>query len=134
MIVEWVIFLVGMLVASNATATDAEIATVPIHSDLVKATADQALKSIKNAEESGADVSGLVDRFNVAVDLQQRVERNDYSACPSYDACLIQANGILLSIVEDASSLRNEATAQREQATVLTFTVYLPLSSFIAAV
>jgi hypothetical protein len=40
---------------------------------------------------------------------------------------------MMLSIVEDATYLSTEATAKKEQANVMTFTVYVPLGSFAAS-
>jgi len=134
MIGALVLSIVSILAAADAIGVSGGVSSEGVRSDLVKATTDQALRSIKNADESGADVSGLIDRFNVAIDLQQQAEKNDSTACNSYDACLIQSNDMLLAIVDDASSLRNQATANKEAANVMTFTVYLPVSSFVLSV
>lgn len=134
MIGALVLSIVSILAAADAIGVSGGVSSEGVRSDLVKATTDQALRSIKNADESGADVSGLIDRFNVAIDLQQQAEKNDFTACNSYDACLIQSNDMLLAIVDDASSLRNQATANKEAANVMTFTVYLPVSSFVLSV
>jgi len=134
MIGALVLSIVSILAAADAIGVSGGVSSEGVRSDLVKATTDQALRSIKNADESGADVSGLIDRFNVAIDLQQQAEKNDFTACNSYDACLIQSNDMLLAIVDDASSLRNQATANKEAANVITFTVYLPVSSFVLSV
>lgn len=134
MIGALVLSIVSILAAADAIGVSGGVSSEGVRSDLVKATTDQALRSIKNADESGADVSGLIDRFNVAIDLQQQAEKNDLTACNSYDACLIQSNDMLLAIVDDASSLRNQATANKEAANVMTFTVYLPVSSFVLSV
>lgn len=103
-------------------------------SDFVAATTDQALKSIKSAEIAGADITDLVARFNMVLDLQRQAERGTFTSCPSYDECIVQANDMMLEIVQDASTLANEATAKSEQANVMMFTVYVPVGSFIASV
>ncbi|MGH9879589.1 MAG: hypothetical protein ACRD5H_18325, partial [Nitrososphaerales archaeon] len=83
---------------------------------------------------AGADVTFLVEKFNVAIDLLQKADNNDYSSCPSYDECVIQANEILLSIVDEASLLANQATARNGQFVVMMFTVYVPVTSFLLSV
>lgn len=103
-------------------------------SDFVTATSEQALKSIKSAEAAGADVSDVIARFNIALDLQRQAERGTFTSCPSYDECIVQANDMMLAIVDDSSSLANQATAKNQQANVMMFTVYVPFGSFGASV
>ena len=133
MLTALLFFIVNSILAGNVTlAGDAQ--QPGTGSDFVMATADQALKSINSAEAAGADVTELVARFNVAIDLQQQAERATYTSCSSYDVCIIQANNMMLSVVEDASILANQAVAKREQANVMTFTVYVPVGSFVTSV
>jgi hypothetical protein len=133
MITAILFFIVNSILAGNVTlAGDAQQAGTG--SDFVMATADQALKSINSAEAAGADVTELVARFNVAVDLQRQAERAAYTSCGSYDVCIVQANNMMLSVVEDASILANQAVAKREQANVMTFTVYVPVGSFVTSI
>ena len=133
MITALLFFIVNSILAGNVTlAGDAQQAGTG--SDFVMATADQALKSINSAEAAGADVTELVGRFNVAIDLQRQAERATYTSCGSYDVCIVQANNMMLSVVEDASILANQAVAKREQANVMTFTVYVPIGSFVTSI
>ena len=113
--------------ADNSPADD-------VGSDFVIATTNQALKSIKTAEAADADVSGLVDRFNVAIDLQEQAQRGVYQSCSSYNECIVQSNSMMLSIVEDSSLMGNQLTARMEQSNAMTFTVYIPLGSFAISV
>ena len=126
-----------VLVISAVLAGDVTLASVitgdTAGSDFVTATSNQALKSIKSAEAAGADVSDLVARFNVALDLQKEAELGNYVSCPSYDQCIVASNNMMLAIVEDATNVGNQATARNEQANVMTFTVYVPLGSFVAS-
>lgn len=117
----------------GATAVEAQLAADST-SDFVTATTNQALKSIKSAEAAGANISDLVARFNVALDLQRQAERGQYTECASYDACIVESNNMMLAIVEEATSLGNQATARNEQANVMTFTVYVPLGSLAASI
>jgi heme/copper-type cytochrome/quinol oxidase subunit 2 len=41
---------------------------------------------------------------------------------------------MLLSIVDESSAMRSEATAGRDATDILTFTVYVPVSSFVISV
>jgi hypothetical protein len=135
MISTVVSFLANLLVVLSATAgSTTTISASGDPSESVEATADQALRSIKTAELSGADVSGLIDRFNAAIELQEQAENDLYENCPSHNDCATQANDILLSIVDDAASLGSQAAAKKEQPTMMLFTIYVPVSSFIASV
>jgi hypothetical protein len=129
------IFLIIASAVLSASVTIANAQTGDnVGSDFVMATSNQALKSIKSAEAAGADVSELVIRFNVALDLQRQAERDNYDSCTSYDQCIINANDMMLAIVEEATLLGKQATAKNEQANVMTFTVYVPLGSFAASI
>ncbi len=129
-----VLVTVSLIIVSSFLGTRAHAQTDGLRSDFVEATTAQAIRSIKNAEQAGADVAYLVEKFNVAIDLLQKAENNNYSTCPSHDECVIQANEILLSIVDEASLLANQATARNEQFVVLMFTVYVPVASFLLSV
>jgi hypothetical protein len=94
-------------------------------------TTNQALQNIRNAEAAGADVSDLVARFNSAVQLQDQATSGRFVDCKSYDECIINSNNILLSVVEDSSSLANKTTADNDQANMMTFAVYVPVASFV---
>ena len=128
------ILIVTILVLAGGFSLASAQAPDMAGSDFVMATSNQALKSIKSAEAAGADVSNLIDRFNVALDLQRQAERGDYSTCATYDGCIIEANNMMLTIVEEATVLGNQATARSEQANVMIFTVYVPLGSFVASI
>lgn len=121
------VFLAGNVMSVTAVATDGE------GSDFIVATTNQALRSIKSAEAAGADVSDLIARFNVAIDLQQQAENGSYKDCPSYNECIVRSNNMLLTIVEDATTLGNQATSSTEQAKLMMFTVYVPFGSFAAS-
>jgi hypothetical protein len=133
MIAAILLIVINSVLVGNVTLSG-EFQQTGTGSDFVMATANQALKSINSAEAAGADVSDLVARFNTAIDLQRQAERGTYASCSSYDACIVQANNMMLAIVEDASTLANQAIAKREQANVMTFTVYVPVGSFVASV
>jgi hypothetical protein len=92
------------------------------------------MRSIRAAEASGADVSHLTERFNTALDFQRQATDNAFTSCSGRDECIIQANNMLLSIVDESSGIRSEATAGKEAADMLTFTVYVPVSSFVVSV
>ena len=122
------------LAAVDTTASATNTLAENVGSDFVLASTNQALKSIKSAEASGADVTALVERFNKAIDLQEEAERGDYESCPSYNECIVQSNTMMLSIVEDSSLLGNQLTAKFEQVSAMTFTVYVPIGSFALSV
>jgi hypothetical protein len=62
MLFELVMIFATLAVGSNATGIDGALATGD-SIGLVEATADQALRSIRAAEASGADVSHLTEKF-----------------------------------------------------------------------
>ena len=119
---------------ADITTTTGNSPADNVGSEFVIATTNQALKSIKNAEASNADVSDLVERFNAAIDLQEQAERGVYESCPSYNECIVQSNSMMLTIVEDSSLLGNQLTARIEQSNAMTFSVYVPVGSFALSV
>lgn len=127
------LLVINTVLGGNLVATGGNTAD-NVGSDFVIATTNQALRSIKSAEAAGADISDLIARFNVAIDLQQQAERGTYESCPSYNECIVLSNTMLLSIVEDATTAGNSATSRNEQAKLLMFTVYVPAGSFVASV
>lgn len=102
--------------------------------NILAATTSQALRNIQSAEAAGADVSDLVTRFNSALELQDQAASGRFVDCQSYDECIIESNNILLSVVEDSSSLAIKTTAESEQAKLMMFAVYAPVGSFIVSV
>jgi len=134
MLSELAMILVTLTVGSSVTSIDGDALATGDSRELVEATADQALRSIRAAEASGADVSPLTERFNAALGLQQQATDNAFTSCSGHDECIIQANDMLLSIVDESSAIRSDATAGKEAANMLTFTVYVPVSSFIVSV
>jgi len=134
MLSELAMILVTLTVGSSVTSIDGDALATGDSRELVEATADQALRSIRAAEASGADVSSLTERFNAALGLQQQATDNAFTSCSGHDECIIQANDMLLSIVDESSAIRSDATAGKEAANMLTFTVYVPVSSFIVSV
>lgn len=127
--------LLGLVASVFAwtSAAAADGSTAATGSGLLAATTNQALKSIKAAEAAGADVTGLVARFNEALSLQSQADSGDFAGCSSHDDCLVKSNDMMLAIVEDATALGNQATAKNEQANVMLFTVYVPAGSFMAS-
>jgi hypothetical protein len=123
-----------MLFVVNLVASSDGYQDFTDHSAFLSASTDQALRSIKNAEASGVDTDPLIEKFNVAMDLVAQAEYEEYISCPSYDECVLQANTILLSIVDRASSSSNQASARNEQLNTMTFTVYLPAISFVISI
>jgi hypothetical protein len=126
--------LATLAVGSNVTGIYGDAFATGDSSELVEATADQALRSIRAAEASGADVSHLTERFNTALDFQRQATDSAFTSCSGRDECIIQANDMLLSIVDESSAIRSEAAAGKEAADTLTFTAYVPVSSFVVSV
>lgn len=129
-----VMILASLAVGSNVTGIDGDSLATGDSRELLEATADQALRSIRAAEASGADVSHLTERFNTALDFQRQATDNAFTSCSGPDECVIQANDMLLSIVDESSAIRSEASAGQEAADILTFTVYVPVLSFVVSV
>ncbi len=129
-----VMILASLSVGSNVAGIGGDALATGDSRELVEATADQALRSIRAAEASGADVSHLTERFNTALDFQRQATDNASASCSGPDECVIQANDMLLSIVDESSAIRSEATAGKEAADILTFTVYVPVSSFVVSI
>jgi len=96
-------------------------------------SAELALKSIKEAEAAGADVSGLVRSFNEALDLIQRAERTDSIICSSED-CVVKSVHEFTMIVHKAYSLKEKAQAQSEITKFVNMGIYAPFGAFAASI
>jgi hypothetical protein len=94
---------------------------------------DQALKSINEASAEGADVSVLVERFNYALNFLREAEISDTKNC-SYDECVPRANEIFMSIIDDATILKEKAKEVSVHERMLTFILFAPLSAFTASI
>ncbi len=93
----------------------------------------QVVESIQQAQLSGADVSGLVDKLNIALDLTRQAETSKFESCGSYPDCTQKANQILVMINHEAYSLRHDAGSASNNHTPTDFMIYAPLGAFMAS-
>jgi hypothetical protein len=95
----------------------------------VPISADIALQAIRDAEATGADVSELVDKFNVALDQLRQAEESHFDSCVSRDDCIASANRIFESIENEAHKLSDEAKNSLYQR-ILSSEVYAVVIAF----
>src|SRR5215210_8682391 len=93
-------------------------------------SADLALKSIQDAERTGADISILTEKFNKALGLIEQANTSNYVTCFGYDNCLDSANTIFNSISKDSVLLKDEANRLSGYKNVIVMGIYLPLIAF----
>jgi hypothetical protein len=75
----------------------------------VSPAANDALKAIRDAQLAGADVSLLVEQFNLAMGLLHQAEQSDFTSCASIDVCVNAANVLFASIEKDSYNLGEES-------------------------
>lgn len=126
---ELLIGTVLLLVANGA-----DISAEQDDMSLTNTSADITLKSIKQAEIAGADVSDLVKRFNYALDLLQQAEISDFRSCASYSDCIQKANTTFISITHDSELLREQAQETSDYQRIMSFALYAPLGAFTASI
>ena len=103
--------------------------TAVFEDDEMSSKINSALGAIHDAEDSGADVSTLVDQFNIAIDQLRSAEGPDYGSCGSYEHCVDNANQIFASIVNDAKELGQNAEMKHYE-NVLKMLIYAVIIAF----
>ena len=122
---ELLISTILLLVANGVdTGTDN-------NSNLVATSADLALESMNEAQFAGADVSGLVDRFNLALNLTYQADNDSFSSCKSDDDCNDKAVTIFVKLIDDADLLKEQASAASTFQKLINSSIYAPVASFV---
>jgi len=123
---ELLIGTVLLLTASNLS--------VEKDDNLISISTDLALKSMKDAQLAGADVSELVGSFNVALDLIEQANKSKFESCSSYEDCNEKAGKLFVKIANDAHLLKEQAEAASTFQRLMNLSVYAPVTAFVTSV
>ena len=127
--------IIALLSTILLLITFASGTTVPIvENDLRTAhtSANQALDRINEAENSGADVSVLVQRFNDALDFLQQAQTSNFRSCPAYEACIKNALDTFSSISNDSLIPQEKTSRSSGYENILVIGIYIPVTTFFA--
>jgi hypothetical protein len=102
-------------------------------SNLVATSAELALESINEAQFAGADVYGLVDRYNLALNLTDQADNGSFSSCSSHDDCNEKAVTIFVTLIDDADLLKEQARTASALQKLMNVSIYAPVTSFVTA-
>jgi len=114
-----------LLIASASTNNE---------SNLINASPELAVESIKDAQIAGADVSDLVSSFNIALDLIDQATKSNFNSCSSYEDCNEKAMQIFVAITNDAHLMKEQAEVASTFQKSVNLGVYAPITAFIVAV
>ena len=95
-------------------------------------SANQALNKIKEAENSGADVSLLIQKFNEALDFLRQARTSEFKSCLAYEACIKNALNTFSSISNDSLILQEETKRASSYENILVLGIYIPIAAFLA--
>ncbi|MFY3740882.1 MAG: hypothetical protein HMLIMOIP_001327 [Candidatus Nitrosomirales archaeon] len=104
-----VLLLTNLDNSSAAPVEQIDTALPNAEGEKISSIINDALSAIHAAEASGANVSPLVDQFNIAIELLRLAEGPDFGSCSSFDQCTDNANQIFVSIINDADGLSENA-------------------------
>src|SRR5574341_1043082 len=122
-----ILLITNILLLMVSTGTDNE-------NNLISVSPELAVESIKDAQIAGADVSDLVNSFNIALDLIEQADRSNFDSCKSYEDCNERAMQIFAKITNDAYLLKEQAEAASTFQKSMNLMVYAPITTFIVSV
>lgn len=114
-----------LLIASASTNNE---------SNLISASPELVVESIKDAQIAGAEVSDLVSSFNIALDLIEQADKSNFNSCSSYEDCNEKALQIFVKVTNDAHLMKEQAEAASTLQKSVNLSVYAPIAAFIVAV
>ncbi len=118
-----------LLLVANGMDTGAEK-----DSNLVATSAELALESINKAQVAGADVSHLVDRYNLALNLTDQADNGSFHSCNSSEDCNEQAVTIFVKLLDDADLLKEQAIVASSFQKLMNVSIYAPITSFVTSI
>jgi hypothetical protein len=101
--------------------------------NIINTSADAALKSIKEAQLAGADISELIRSFNMALDLIDQAEKSQFDSCVSYDDCNEKAMRMFGMITNNAHLMKEQAAGASSFQRMVNLSIYAPLSAFVTS-
>jgi hypothetical protein len=92
-----------------------------------------AVKEISVAYAHGADVSSIVERFNIGLDLLQQEEMGQFNTCTDGNDCHQKAIKEFAFVSSEAMRLGNMAEQESTVQKMIYFAVYVPLGAFVGS-
>lgn len=94
---------------------------------------DSAVAGIQEAAAAGADVSALIDKFNLGLDFLRQVQDSDFGSCSYSEDCQVQANEKFVSITAESAILRERSEAASNYRSIMTYALFVPSVAFAAS-
>jgi hypothetical protein len=92
-----------------------------------------AVKEISIAYAHGADVSSIIERFNIGLDLLRQEEMGQFNTCTDHDDCRLKAIEEFAFVSSEAMRLGNMAEQESTVQKMIYFAVYVPLGAFVGS-
>jgi hypothetical protein len=92
-----------------------------------------AVKEIRIAYAHGADVSSIVERFNIALDLLEQEKMGQFNTCTDGNDCHQKAIKEFAFVSSEAMRLGNMAEQESSVQKAIYFAVYVPLGAFVGS-
>jgi hypothetical protein len=93
----------------------------------------KAVKEIRIAYAHGRDVSSLIERFNIGLDLLQQEKMGQFNTCTDSNDCHQKAIKEFASVSSEAMRLGNMAEQESSVQKTIYFAVYVPLGAFVGS-
>jgi hypothetical protein len=93
----------------------------------------KAVKEIRIACAHGADVSSLIERFNIGLDLLEQEKMGQFNTCTDGNDCHQKAIKEFASVSSEAMRLGNMAEQESSVQKAIYFAVYVPLGAFVGS-
>ena len=98
--------------------------------DIPESSVDHTIRGIQRAAEAGADVSSLIDKFNLGLDYLNQAQSSDFKICSSSEDCIIRANEIFVSIDRESSILIEQSEVASNYRSIMTYGLLVPMGAF----
>jgi hypothetical protein len=92
-----------------------------------------AVNEIRIAYAHGADVSSLVERFNIGLDLLRQEETGQFNTCTDGNDCHQKAIKEFAFVSSEAMRLGNMAEQESTVQKMIYFAIYVPLGAFVGS-
>jgi hypothetical protein len=92
-----------------------------------------AVNEIRIAYAHGADVSSLVERFNIGLDLLEQEKMGEFNTCTDGNDCHQKAIKEFAFVSSEAIRLANMAEQESSVQKTIYFAVYVPLGAFVGS-
>ena len=93
----------------------------------------KAVKEIRIAYAHGADVSSLIERFNIGLDLLEQEKMGQFNRCTDGNDCHQKAIKEFTFVSSEAIRLANMVEQESSVQEAIYFAVYVPLGAFVGS-